>query len=518
MRLVFADHEPHLKPNPRRDHMSGVPELSYSTLDRHGARVLAPGQVVRTRGRAAPQGTVYRYDQMLISGQVLLDATLRELLEAAVSQTGMHLDLRQADRIFKEQKFLRVPISSTQGDHAAVDAWSLLQRLTTDTSDDRLPDEVIRGIRLEHLLICEKSGPSASLPGLGSGEPPIGGLSYSSRRRPVDLLVSMPQRTPRSKRLRIAMLDTGVPSRHPWFDISDHTEGDDTFIVVDHHFQNELGDHSDSPAPPLDDPWEGPVHEATLIGEVASHFGHGTFAAGILRQVAPDVQIYSLRVAYNDGMAYEFEVTAALAHLAEQVETYREGNQDAIDIDLVLVPFGFVTEDPDDMYDGGLRDAVDRLTRLGIPIIAAAGNQSSERPFYPAALAAYQQAESSAPILSVGALNPNRSVSYYSNEGPWISCYATGTDLVSAFPVDAHGSRMPERRARSTFRDRYRESSDPSDFSSGCSLWSGTSFAAAVTAGHFANALEERGTGVDGLSAEKASERAHAAYALLKSR
>ncbi|HEU5127071.1 MAG TPA: hypothetical protein VFU12_03705, partial [Glycomyces sp.] len=66
MRLVFADEEPRLEPNPGRDRMSGVPSLPVTCLDRHHCRVLRPGQVVRAPGAPTPVGTIYRYDRLLI--------------------------------------------------------------------------------------------------------------------------------------------------------------------------------------------------------------------------------------------------------------------------------------------------------------------------------------------------------------------------------------------------------------------------------------------------------------------
>lgn len=513
MRLVFADHEPHLKPNPRRDHMSGVPELSYSTLDRHGGRVLAPGQVVRTAGQSAPVGTIYRYDRLLVDESVIHDVETREKLEEAIRPTGMWMESQAASAIIAGQGHYRVPVMSSHGDQAAVDAWALLQRLRTTSGEDGLPAEILEKVRLEHLMICSKG-----TPGVGSGEPPIGdGRSFGLGRIPVDMVNPMPNRKQTDRRLRVAILDTGVPTKHPAFDVSDRTERADTFVVVDHAFQTKLGEHSDSPAPPLDDPWEGPVHEPTLLGEVASHYGHGTFMTGLLRQMSPDVQIYSLRVVHNDGLAYEHEVIGALHHVADQVEAARRGDAEAFGVDMVVLAMGYVDENPNDEPGGWIGDSVRRLAKLGIPVIAAAGNQSSDRPFYPAAFAAHTQPEAAAPILSVGALNPNRHVAMFSNEGPWVSCYATGAGLVSTYPCEAKGSRMPDRRAKSSILDRHRESHDPDDFSSGFAVWSGTSFAAPLAAAFLANAMAESEL-PEVEDAIQASARAHEALKRLKSR
>jgi hypothetical protein len=513
MRLVFADHEPHLKPNPRRDHMSGVPELSYTTLDRHGGRVLAPGQVVRTAGQSSPIGTIYRYDRLLVDESVIHDTESREKLEGAIQSTGMFLESQAASTIIAGQGAYRVPVMSSHGDQAAVDAWSLLQRLRTVNDETSLPSELIDKVRLEHLMICSKGGP-----GIGGSEPPPGdGRSFALGRIPVDMVNPMPDRKKLLRRLRVAILDTGVPTNHPAFDVSDRTENQDTFVVVDHAFQTRIGEHSDSPAIPLDDPWEGPVHEPTLIGEVASHFGHGTFMTGLLRQMSPDVQIYSLKVVHNDGLAYEHEVIGALHHVADQVEAARAGDGDAFGVDVVVLAMGYVDENPEDQPGGWIGDAILRLASLGIPVVAAAGNQSSDRPFYPAAFAAHSQPENAAPILSVGALNPNRHIAMFSNEGPWVSCYATGAGLVSTYPCEAKGSRMPDRRAKSSILDRHRESHDPDDFSSGYAVWSGTSFAAPLAAAFLVNAMADSGV-AEVEDAIQASARAHEALKRLKSR
>lgn len=515
MRLVFADHEPHLKPNPRRDHMSGVPELSYSTLDRHGGRVLAPGQVVRAAGQSAPVGTIYRYDRLLVDESVIHDTETRELLEEAIRPTGMWMESQAASTIVAGQGSYRVPVLSSHGDQSAVDAWSLLQRLRTANDESNLPGDLLDKIRLEHLMICSKG----TGPGAGNGEPPIGGGpgSYSLGRIPVDMVNPMPIRRKLDRRIRVAILDTGVPPKHPSFDVSDRSEAEDTFVVVDQAFQAKLGEHSDSPAIPLDDPWEGPVHEPTLVGEVASHFGHGTFMTGLLRQMSPDVQIYSLRVVHNDGLAYEHETIAALHHVADQVEAARQGDGNAFGVDVVVLAMGYVDEDPQDQPGGWIGDAVKRLALLGIPVVAAAGNQSSDRPFYPAAFAANSWPEHSAPVLSVGALNPNKHIAMFSNEGPWVSCYATGAGLVSTYPCEAKGSRMPDRRAKSTILDRHRESHDPDDFSAGYAVWGGTSFAAPLAAAFLVNAMAESGAAIVE-DAIQASARAHEALKRLRNR
>ncbi|GAB3992724.1 hypothetical protein GCM10029992_02580 [Glycomyces albus] len=386
MRLVFANEEPHLEPNPGRHLMDGVPELSPIALDRHGSRVLRPGEVVRAPEQPMPVGTIYRYDRLLVDESVVEDNDARGRLSDALHPNGLRLECQSASAIMRGQGSSRVPIAmSDRGGPATVDAWSVLQSVKAAVTEGRLASEISDKVGLEHLMVCAKGSPS-----IGGAEPSLPGARLQPLGRiPVDMVNSMPPRRPMDRRVRVAILDTGVPRAHPAFDISDRTTGEDTFVVVDHEFQERLAKHADSLAGPLKTPWEGPIHEPNLIKEIASHYGHGTFMTGLLRQMAPDVQVYSLRVVHNDGLSYEHEMIAALHHVADQVEAARGGDSRAVEADIVVLASGYVDEDPDDLAGRWLKAEVDRLTALGVPVVAAAGNQSSNRPFYPAAFAAH---------------------------------------------------------------------------------------------------------------------------------
>jgi hypothetical protein len=43
----------------------------------------------------------------------------------------------------------------------------------------------------------------------------------------------------------------------------------------------------DGPRQLIESPWDTPISQAPLIGELNSTTGHGTFIAGIVRQVVP---------------------------------------------------------------------------------------------------------------------------------------------------------------------------------------------------------------------------------------
>src|SRR5205823_5863990 len=91
------------------------------------------------------------------------------------------------------------------------------------------------------------------------------------------------------------------------------------------------------------------------------------------------------------------------------------------------------------------------------------------------------------PLLSVGALNPNGTVALFSDQAPWVRCWATGAALVSTFPM-VRGSLSPAVDVP-TKGWRHRATLDADDFSSGFAVWSGTSFAAPVVAASVAAAL-----------------------------
>ena len=50
------------------------------------------------------------------------------------------------------------------------------------------------------------------------------------------------------------------------------------------------------------------------------------------------------------------------------------------------------------------------------------------------------------PIVSVGAMNPDRTVALFSNAGEWVACHRPGAALVSTFPTTFNGSEQPTYR------------------------------------------------------------------------
>ncbi len=279
----------------------------------------------------------------------------------------------------------------------------------------------------------------------------------------------------------------------------------DGFVAVDQGMQDAI--HADSqraagsgdhPRRPIKHPWDTPVTAEPLIGELDTHTGHGTFIAGIVRQVVPDAQVLSLRIMHGDGIVYEGDLMCALRLLAGRIAAAEAGDLAAM-VDVVSLSLGYFSESAADVaYGSGLWQVIDTLLGMGVVVVAAAGNYATSRRFYPAAFAGQGSTADHAPLISVGALNPNGSKALFSDGGRWITAWAAGAAMISTFPTDVNGSRDPEISMPAHPANTVpaglslpaeREALDPDDFSSGFAVWSGTSFSAPQLAAQIARSL-----------------------------
>ncbi|MEV6118457.1 S8/S53 family peptidase [Streptomyces sp. NPDC052109] len=165
----------------------------------------------------------------------------------------------------------------------------------------------------------------------------------------------------------------------------------------------------------------GDVQAAETDGDgvLRQYVGHGTFIAGILAAVAPDTEV-TVRGTLNDaGAILESEFGARL------FEAVDEGGWP----DIISLSAGTTTEDGAGLLglDAFLRELREQRTLL----VAAAGNNASDTPFWPAACAALPEYADS--VLSVGALRADGDgEACFSNHGPWVRVYAPGERLTSA--------------------------------------------------------------------------------------
>jgi subtilisin family serine protease len=176
--------------------------------------------------------------------------------------------------------------------------------------------------------------------------------------------------------------------------------------------------------------------------------GHGTFAAGVIRLMAPQSGVYVHSFLPHGGAIFESDMVAALQRaLADHPDvvsmsagTYTRG-------DLGMLAFRVLWEN---------------FAPKGCVLVAAAGNEGDRKPFFPAA---------DWYAVGVGALDPDGGRAAYSNFGRWIDCYALGTEHINAFPYGTYDYEQAPMKGQSA------------KFDHGLATWSGTSFATPLVAG-----------------------------------
>jgi len=162
--------------------------------------------------------------------------------------------------------------------------------------------------------------------------------------------------------------------------------------------------------------------------------------------------------------------------------------------DAIVLSLGYYAETGEDVrYTAGLKDILLELGRLGVAVFAAAGNDASSRPSYPAAFAIDPDFDRPdvLPVVSVAALAPDGTVAPFSNDGDWVTGEAPGVNLVSASPILPDGGGRPALAFVGP-ASRLRSAVDPDDYR-GFAVWSGTSFAAPVLAGQYLRTLLDNG-------------------------
>lgn len=167
--------------------------------------------------------------------------------------------------------------------------------------------------------------------------------------------------------------------------------------------------------------------------------GHGTFITGIIRQLCPDADIYPAGVLSSFGDGDTAHVLGKIAWMQERWGTA---------FDIVVMSFGafFADDDP-----GTFGDRLRELLPDAV-LVAAAGNQQTCRPYFPAALPE---------VIGVGGLEAGGRA-WFTNFGPWVDASAPAIDVISTFFDDF--TEIVDERPRRHFQRWAR--------------WSGTSFSA----------------------------------------
>lgn len=215
-------------------------------------------------------------------------------------------------------------------------------------------------------------------------------------------------------------------------------------------------------------PWlKGVVADPEDVEQVDSHAihpyaGHGTFVSGVIRCLAPATEIDVEGALTHGGAVFESELVAQLDDaLSEdhhpQLISMSAGTHTRKSF--ALLTFELLAA------RHGLDDGEKTL------VVAAAGNDGSTEPFWPAAFGW---------VVGVGSVGNTGTVSTFSNTGKWVDVFARGEGVVNAFPAGTYTCYEPPHAGQvRTF--------------TGLARWSGTSFATPIVTALIAARMSETG-------------------------
>jgi subtilisin family serine protease len=233
-------------------------------------------------------------------------------------------------------------------------------------------------------------------------------------------------------------------------------EGSGVFVsVVD------TGWHPPAESDPIS-PWLAGVTgdpESFDPDDIRPYAGHGTFIAGVVRCAAPGAQVRVEGFLPQGGAVFESEMVVQLCQalsLGPDIINLSAGCTSRGDRPILSFEV---------FWDNFLRHV------KGTVLVAAAGNDATRSPFWPAAFPW---------TISVGALDASGRRADFTNYGSWVDVYALGVDLVNAYPHGTFFTHEPPVKGE----ERHFE---------GLARWSGTSFSTPLVVGKIAARMSTAG-------------------------
>jgi len=181
---------------------------------------------------------------------------------------------------------------------------------------------------------------------------------------------------------------------------------------------------------------------AVFKGKISSRYndknGHGTHVAGIIAAInndigvvgaAPAVELYIIKAFGPAGSAYVSDIIIAIDLAVKGPDGVVDSDEDGVIVgdgeddapEVISMSFGGNSDIPE------LHDMLKAAYNLNITLVAAAGNEGSPTPSYPAA---YSE------VIAVGAVDEGGNVPYWSNRNPELA--APGVDVLSTYPDDTY--------------------------------------------------------------------------------
>lgn len=200
--------------------------------------------------------------------------------------------------------------------------------------------------------------------------------------------------------------------------------------------------------------------------------GHGVFIEGVIRRYAPSAEVIHKRVLTSNGRVSDTSLATELVECG--------------DVHIINLSLGGYTYDNRGAY--AFNRVLNQLRRKNpdVVLVAAAGNDHTDRPFFPAA---------SKGVIAVAAYDPRNKDKRadYSNFGWWVDVRAEGDHVSTFYDIDLGQPdadlAAPGGLTLASF--------------DGFAAWAGTSFAAPVMAA----AIAAKITGTDGLTSARDAAR-----------
>ncbi len=224
----------------------------------------------------------------------------------------------------------------------------------------------------------------------------------------------------------MAVIDTGVDTSHPvlqpvllpGYDFTRNQPGASEWLDVP-QLQNGGSAVPDNEGPVVVQQSSVAVLDqssvAVLDGGPYTAFGHGTMTTGLVHLVAPKSKILPLKAFTSNGTGYLSNIVAALYYAVQH------------QANVVNMSFDVPTS------SAALSQAVSYANQKGVVLVAAAGNENTSAPVYPAALNANVMG-----IASTTNWDARSTFSNYGNTDVWIA--APGEYVISTFPGGTYAS------------------------------------------------------------------------------
>jgi subtilisin family serine protease len=224
----------------------------------------------------------------------------------------------------------------------------------------------------------------------------------------------------------VAVIDTGVDTLHPvlqpvllpGYDFTRNQPGASEWLDVP-QLQSGDDEGSSDQDPVIVQQSSAAVLDqssaAVLDGGPYSAFGHGTMTTGLVHLVAPKAKILPLKAFTSNGSGYLSNIVAAIYYAVQH-----QAN---------VVNMSFDVSTP----SAALSQAVAFANQSGVILVAAAGNENTSAPVYPAALNGNVMG-----IASTSNWDARSSFSNYGNSDVWIA--APGEYIISTFPGGTYAS------------------------------------------------------------------------------